>query len=227
MGDFQKTCSTNTPRNGPYTAGGRDIVDFRIKRPYVEICWSCFLHCARKRSYVEICWSCFLHSARMIYEKRAIFAIFRDFLRRKTVGQLHHGRLRYRAWYRWKACRKSFPTVLSSTSNIGVVQKIQWKNRRKSRAFGEGETLFLCEKSFAQRKKPHAVEATLSFNIRSIIFLKLRVARGMYTLLNPFNSRKTDENRALLRFLKVQFWAQKVNIQALNSKIHYVRVSSL
>ena len=140
---FLKTDSINTPLNGTYTAGGRDIVDFRIERPYVEICWSCFLvdfrvkrsdvdicrscflHCARKRSYVEICWSCFLHSARMIYEKRAIFAIFRDFLRRKTVGQLHHGRLRYRAWYRWKACKKSFPTVLSSTSNIGVVQKIQ------------------------------------------------------------------------------------------------------
>ena len=171
-------------------AGGRDIVDFRIKR-----------------SYVEICWSCFLHSARMIYEKRAIFAIFRDFLRRKTVGQLHHGRLRYRAWYRWKACKKSFPTVLSSTSNIGVVQKIQWKNRRKSRAFGEGETLFLCEKSFAQRKKPHAVEATLSFNIRSIIFLKLRVARGMYTLLNPFNSRETDETRALLGYSNFPFYA--------------------
>ena len=155
------------------------------------------------------------------------FAIFRDFLRRKTFGQLHHGHLRYRAWYRWKACRKSFPTVLSSTSNVGVVQKIQWKNRRKSRAFGGGATLFLCEKSFVQRKKTHAVEATLSFNIRSIIFLKLRVARGMYTLWNPFNSRKTDENRALLRFLKVQFWAQKVNIAALNSKVHYVRVSSL
>ena len=76
---------------------------------------------------------------------------------------------------------------------------------RKPRAFGGGETLFLCEKSSVQRKKPHGVEATLSFNIRSIIFLKLRVARGMYTLLNPFNSRKTDENRALLRFLKVQF----------------------
>ena len=160
--------------------------------------------------------------------KNAQFSrFFCDFLRRKTVGHLHHGRLRYRAWYRWKACKKSFPTVLSSTSNIGVVQKIQWKNRRKSRAFGEGETLFLCEKSFAQREKPHAVEATLSFNIRSIIFLKLRVARGMYTLLNPFNSRKTDENRALLRFLKVQFWAQKVNIGTLNSKVHYVRVSSL
>ena len=122
------------------------FLHFARKRSYVEICWSCFLHFARKRSsveicrscflhclvdfrierpYVEICPSCFLHSARMIYEKRAIFAIFRDFLRRKTVGQLHHGRLRYRAWYRWKACKKSFPTVLSSTSNIGVVQKIQ------------------------------------------------------------------------------------------------------
>ena len=67
----------------------------------------------------------FLHSARMIYEKRAIFAIFRDFLRRKTVGQLHYGRLRYRAWYRWKACRKSFPTVLRSIEKVGVVQKIQ------------------------------------------------------------------------------------------------------
>ena len=76
---------------------------------------------------------------------------------------------------------------------------------RKPRAFGGGQTLFLCEKSSVQRKKTHGVEATLSFNIRSIIFLKLRVARGMYTLLNPFNSRKTDENRALLRFLKVQF----------------------
>ena len=57
---FLKTDSINTPLNGTYTAGGRDIVDFRIERPYVEICWSCFLHCARKRSYVEICWSCFL-----------------------------------------------------------------------------------------------------------------------------------------------------------------------
>ena len=71
------------------------------------------------------------------------FLIFRDFLRKKTFGQLHHGHLRYRAWYRWKAFRKSFPTVLSSTSNVCVVQKNQWKNRRKSRAFGGGETLFL------------------------------------------------------------------------------------
>ena len=66
---------------------------------------------------------------------------------------------------------------------------------RKPRAFGGGQT---SEKSSVQRKKPHGVEATLSFNIRSIVFSKLRVARGMYTLLNPFTSRKTDENRALL-----------------------------
>ena len=44
---FLKTDSVNTPPNGTCTAGGRDIVDFRIERPYVEICWSCFLHCAR------------------------------------------------------------------------------------------------------------------------------------------------------------------------------------
>ena len=81
----------------PLQRGDPDVVDFRIERLYVEICRSCFLHFARKRSYVEICWSCFLHSARMIYEKRAIFAIFRDFLRGKPLGQLHHGHVRYRA----------------------------------------------------------------------------------------------------------------------------------
>ena len=61
---------------------------------------------------------------------------------------------------------------------------------RKPRAFGEDATLFLREESFVQRKEPHRVEATLSLNISSIIFLKLRVAIGMYTLLNPFNSRE-------------------------------------
>ena len=70
---------------------------------------------------------------------------------------------------------------------------------------GKVHPWFCAKKVLCSEKKTHAVEATLSFNIRSLIFLKLRVARGMYTLLNPFNSRKTDENRALLRFLKVQF----------------------
>ena len=84
-------------------AGGRDIVDFRIKRSYVEICRSCFLHFARKRSsveicrscflhclvdfrierpYVEICPSCFLHCARMIYAKNSE-------LRRAPMVRLH------------------------------------------------------------------------------------------------------------------------------------------
>ena len=43
----------------------------------------------------------------------------------KTFGQLHHGHLRYRAWYRWKACRKSFLTVPGPIEKVGVVQKIQ------------------------------------------------------------------------------------------------------
>ena len=213
MGDFQKTCSTNTPRNGPYTAGGRDIVDFRIKRPYVEICWSCFLHCARKRSYVEICWSCFLHSARMIYEKRAIFAIFRDFLRRKTVGQLHHGRLRYRAWYRWKACKKSFPTVLSSTSNIGVVQKIQWKNRGKSRAFGGGETLFLRGKKCLHTWAPHGLDLRSYIHKRGTIFTRFTVRRSSLTSAEWKKRRKTARvwERCNLVFVRKKFCAAKKN----------------
>ena len=179
-------------------------MDFRIKRRYVEICRSCFLHCARKRSYVEICWSCFLHSARMIYEKRAIFAIFRDFLRRKTVGQLHHGRLRYRAWYRWKACKKSFPTVLSSTSNIGVVQKIQWKNRRKSRAFGEGETLFLRGKKGFYTSAPHGLDLRSYIYKRQRIFTRFTVKRSSLT---SAELKKTHENRALFGSSNFPFYA--------------------
>ena len=93
IGWLSKTWSANAPLNGPHTAGGRDIVDFRIERSYVEICRSCFLHFARKRSsveicrscflhclvnfrierpYVEICPSCFLHSARMIWGKKIL-----------------------------------------------------------------------------------------------------------------------------------------------------------
>ena len=107
--------------------------------------------------------------------------IFRDFLRRKTVGQLHHGRLRYRAWYRWKACKKSFPTVLSSTSNIGVVQKIQWKNRRKSRAFGGGETLFSRGKKCLYKSAPHGLGHRSYIYKRRTIFTSFLVRRRSLT----------------------------------------------
>ena len=115
------------------------LVDFRIGRPYVEICPSCFLHSAQKcdenaRFSLHFCdvmgeksapqatltssleplesaWSKLSNASRLelvsccgveirrkdLPKFARFFTIFRDFVKRKTFINLHHGHLRHRA----------------------------------------------------------------------------------------------------------------------------------
>ena len=61
---------------------------------------------------------------------------------------MHHGRADYRAWYRWKACLKSFLTVLESRGSVPVVPISDLfrtieniKNRAKNKLFRKLFTL--------------------------------------------------------------------------------------